>query len=595
MWADRESAADYLNFQDIAHAAVEVIRSPSMRPVSIGIFGDWGSGKSSLLEQIEGQLKTSEDTIVVKFDAWLFQGYDDARAALLETIAQKLDEAAAENASLLAKTGSLLARVDGFRAMALLAEGAATIAGIPTGGLIARGVEFGGRAIGSLFSSELPDAELVGEGKNLAHDATEETKKLWKARKESTPPQQIAKFRKLYGEILGELGKTLVVFIDNLDRCLPKQAIQTLEAIRLFLFLPNTAFVIAADEHMIRDAVAHEYQGLSERHKTDYLDKLIQVPLHVPRASEADVRAYLYLLFAEDLSIAAEAREALRAALTEALSQSWHKSPLERASALELLGASRADNLANAFDLADRLSPLLARSSNVRGNPRIVKRLLNSMRQREAIAKLRKITIDPGLIAKMAVFERCAGPAPAVDMYRLIDANGGKPSILLELETFSGEGLPAGCPESWTKVPGTPEFIREWSQLKPSLANVDLRALVYLSRETLPLGMRSAGMSAVAAETLSVLMKANLMSSPTAAKQLEKLDANDALSVLDGLLVELRTVTDWSTKPEGLVGALMLGDKFPSAAVAMATYLRTVGCTMPWYKALVKNLAWLKS
>lgn len=594
MWADRESTADYLNFQDIAHAAVEVIRSPSMRPVSIGVFGDWGSGKSSLLEQIEGQLKTSEDTIVVKFDAWLFQGYDDARAALLETIAQKLDEAAAEDASLLKKTGSLLSRVDGFRAMALLAEGAATIAGIPTGGLIARGVEFGGRAIGSIFSSELPD-DLVRDGKTLVNDAAEEGKKLLKARRESTPPQQIAKFRKLYGEILGELGKTLVVFIDNLDRCLPKQAIQTLEAIRLFLFLPNTAFVIAADEHMIRDAVAHEYQGLSEKHKTDYLDKLIQVPLHVPRASEADVRAYLYLLFAEDLGVAAKARESLRAALTEALSQSWHKSPLERAAALELLGAAKTDDLANAFDLADRLSPLLARSSNVRGNPRIVKRLLNSMRQREAIAKLRKITIDPGLIAKMAVFERCAGPAPAVDMYRLIDANGGKPAILLELETFSGEGLPAGCPESWTKVPGTPEFIREWSKLKPSLANVDLRALVYLSRETLPLGMRSDRMSPVAAETLSVLMKASLMSSPAAAKQLEKLDANDALSVLDGLLVELRTVTDWSTKPEGLVGALMLGDKFPSAAVAMATYLRTVGCTMPWYKALVKNLTWVKA
>lgn len=346
---------------------------------------------------------------------------------------------------------------------------------------------------------------------------------------------------------------------------------------------------------MIRDAVAHEYQGLSEKHKTDYLDKLIQVPLHVPRASEADVRAYLYLLFSEDLGVAEQPRESLRAALAEALSQSWQKSPLNRAAALEVLGAHATDALKNAFDLADRLSPLLATSSNVRGNPRIVKRLLNTMRQREAIARLRKITIDPGLIAKMAVFERCAGAGPSVDMYRLIDVSGGKPEILAALETFTGPGLPEGCPESWTKVPSTTEFIREWAKLKPSLTNVDLRALVYLSRETMPLGMRADGISPYAMETLAVLMKTSSMSSPSAAGQLEKLDPADAVSVLDGLLVELRKATDWSSRPAGLVGALLLGSKFPPVGVALATYLRSVGCDKPWYTALVKPLAWVKA
>ncbi|MDO6750137.1 P-loop NTPase fold protein, partial [Gilvimarinus sp. 1_MG-2023] len=76
----------------------------------------------------------------MKFDAWLYQGYDDARAALLEVIATALTEAVDGNASLATKTKKLLARVDGFRAMGLLAEGAALLAGVPTGGLIARGV-----------------------------------------------------------------------------------------------------------------------------------------------------------------------------------------------------------------------------------------------------------------------------------------------------------------------------------------------------------------------------------------------------------------------------------------------------------------------
>ena len=109
MWADKESRLDYLNFSDIAEAAVDVICNPAMRPVSIGVFGDWGAGKSSLLQQIEAQLSESDTkTVVVTFDAWLYQGYDDARAALLEVIAERLDEAAKNNASLLQKTSSLL-------------------------------------------------------------------------------------------------------------------------------------------------------------------------------------------------------------------------------------------------------------------------------------------------------------------------------------------------------------------------------------------------------------------------------------------------------------------------------------------------------
>ncbi|MGO3223787.1 P-loop NTPase fold protein [Halomonas sp. AOP42-C1-46] len=71
---------------------------------------------------------------------------------------------------------------------------------------------------------------------------------LLKPKIQKSPPQQIDEFRKEYGEILKELGRPLVVVIDNLDRCLPTNAIHTLEAIRLSLFLTNTAFIIAADD-----------------------------------------------------------------------------------------------------------------------------------------------------------------------------------------------------------------------------------------------------------------------------------------------------------------------------------------------------------
>ncbi|WP_262260379.1 KAP family NTPase, partial [Escherichia coli] len=64
----------------------------------IGIFGNWGAGKSSLLKLIEQKLEQDDkDWIVINFDSWLYQGYDDTRGALLEVIATELTKAAEGN------------------------------------------------------------------------------------------------------------------------------------------------------------------------------------------------------------------------------------------------------------------------------------------------------------------------------------------------------------------------------------------------------------------------------------------------------------------------------------------------------------------
>ena len=175
MWADKESRLDYLNFSDIAEAAVDVINNPAMRPVSIGVFGDWGAGKSSLLQQIEAQLSESDTkTLVVTFDAWLYQGYDDARAALLEVIADSLDEAARDNESLLQKTGSLLGRVNILRTLGVIGEGAAALSGIPTGGLIAKGMAYADKMLGAGDSNQELDSVTLEEGKELAVAAADD-------------------------------------------------------------------------------------------------------------------------------------------------------------------------------------------------------------------------------------------------------------------------------------------------------------------------------------------------------------------------------------------------------------------------------------
>jgi predicted KAP-like P-loop ATPase len=254
-------------------------------PLSLGIFGAWGTGKSSTLKFVKTELlRTPDKYLIIEFDAWLYQDYDDARAALMAVIAKALVDASPPG--LVEKARSLYHRVNKLRALGLAAEGGAALLGFPTFGLIARGLD----AAKDVFAGTVDEkgvAALKGAGKDIGEKATG---LIDKAEKRS-PPEEITAFRAEFKEVLSGIDKTLVVFIDNLDRCLPPNAIHTLEAIRLFLFMPKTAFVIAADEDMIRHAVAVQFNSPSTRLITDYLDKLIQIPVKVPRVGVQEVRA----------------------------------------------------------------------------------------------------------------------------------------------------------------------------------------------------------------------------------------------------------------------------------------------------------------
>ena len=84
MWADTETDVDFLNYSEIAEMVAELIDDDTLLPLSLGIFGGWGIGKSSTLNLIESLLnQKAEKYLIVRFDAWFYQGFDDARAALM--------------------------------------------------------------------------------------------------------------------------------------------------------------------------------------------------------------------------------------------------------------------------------------------------------------------------------------------------------------------------------------------------------------------------------------------------------------------------------------------------------------------------------
>jgi ABC-type Mn2+/Zn2+ transport system ATPase subunit len=52
MWSDKESKIDFLNFNEIAESIKDLITEKQLMPISIGVFGDWGAGKSTIMKNI---------------------------------------------------------------------------------------------------------------------------------------------------------------------------------------------------------------------------------------------------------------------------------------------------------------------------------------------------------------------------------------------------------------------------------------------------------------------------------------------------------------------------------------------------------------
>lgn len=586
MWSDVESSEDYLNFGEVSDLAVDILSAKNMLPISIGIFGNWGAGKSSLLKLIETKLENDQkDYIVINFDAWLYQGFDDARASLLEVIATELLKASKEDETLFKKSKGLLNRVNGFRTLGLLAEGAALAFGVPTGGLIARSVSTIGEATNGVQS----ESEYVA-GRALVGDVKNEFDKTIKPKESETPPEQIHAFRTEYEEILEELDKPVVIIIDNLDRCLPVNAIHTLEAIRLFLFLKNTAFIIAADEEMIKSSVAEHFKGSTDRHQLDYIDKLIQVPIRVPKAGVREIRSYLFMLYAIEAGIDSTKLNNLRQGLEAALQQSWKDDPITRNDALALLGFTEDNELAKSFERADRIAPILANSPIIHGNPRTVKRLLNVIKMRSKTAARRNMPIDEALITKLVVFERCAGAQATKDFYNCIDKERGKPSFISSLES----GKDADLPKSWTDNPTTTAFIKDWAQLEPKLSNTDLRPAIYLSRETIPIGTYITGISPAGRDILDALIVTQNEASQTAKRLMQTIVLEEEVPIMEGLISHLRTVSDWANKPIGFAGAYILAEHSEASANILVRYLGSLNEQPVWLKRVLNQSSWSK-
>ena len=366
---------------------------------------------------------------------------------------------------------------------------------------------------------------------------------------------------------------TLVVFIDDLDRCLPATTIATLEAIRLFLFLPHTAFIIAADDRMIRQAVRVHFHGadLDDNLMTNYFDKLVQIPLRVPPLGTQEVRAYLMLLFFENSGLGLEQREKIREQIIQRLSDSWKGTRVDLPFALSLV-ENCPDTLRANLELADRLAPLMTTARQIAGNPRLIKRFLNTLAIRLAIARSQHIAVDEGALAKMLLFERCASENAYSDLISAInDGDEGKPALLADWEERARAGEEIDdLPPAWTST-----FVKDWLALPPAFAELDLRAVVYVSREHMPIISSADQLSSEAADILEALLRLEGATNTVLADRLRSLSGREVTLIFERLMVRARQEQEWGT-PRVLWGLLTLIEADPEQASAFVRFLESI-------------------
>lgn len=570
MWTDNETERDFLNFAGVADTIAEIIVQARGRPISIGVSGAWGIGKSSMIKLTRASLAErprmdgNRDFVFVEFNAWLYQGYDDARAALMDVIATKLGEEAKARGKGIAKVRSLLKRVRWLRLAKLAAGPVASLAfGLPIG-LLGNVWNFGQKALGK-DSDDTPDGELADDIESTGEEIAETAKGLVKPK--ASPPKEIHALRDTFEETLDDLGVTLIVLIDDLDRCLPATTISTLEAIRLFLFLKNTAFVIAADNDMIKHAVRHHFEDVPDDSLvTSYFDKLIQVPIRVPPLGTQEVRAYMMLLFVENSALEPAVQEKIRAGVCAQLRKTWQGQRVDRAF-VESLHEEFPPELTAKLDTADRLAPLMTTASGIIGNPRLIKRFLNALSIRMTISNAQGVGVDEAVLAKLLLFERLGDSKAYAELTKSVSENeNGQPAFLAEWEerVVSGEDIKLEAP--WDSV-----FVREWMTLPPALANKDLRGALYVSREHAPLITPEDRLSSEAADLLSGLLQHPDMATSLKDRIVE-VSPTETTVIMDRLLDRARQEQEWGV-PDILEACLVVAQADPSQGKRLAAFL----------------------
>lgn len=462
MWKDIETNKDLLGYTVHARMLKNIIMNDAMLPISIGVFGNWGSGKSSLMLILEDLLKTDperategERILQIQFNSWQFENYENTKYALIEHILKVMSDDVNEHRKLFTKCKNILKRIKWLSGISLIFSKAK-----------------------ELLPKDLKNiVPTWDEMKDLIKE--EDYKEVIETSGSLNSTKIIARFRKDFEELVTEAQyKCVVIYIDDLDRCSPERVIQCLEAVKLFLNVSKTAFVIGADERIIEYAIEKHYPERSQqegeyRPFSDYLEKLIQLPYKLPRLSRKEQETYITLLLCQQYL-----KNDFSRIYTDY--QEFKKENIYAPYNLKI-AKSRLENID--WKEVEKLIPIVPlMQSFLNGNPRRLKRFMNTLHVRLELAKAAEISeIDSAILAKLMTLEYDTMYRNRFEhLYGLRSENGDIEGIgKVEIEANNG----VITDQTW-KDWNVPVLIN-WLKSKPSLNGIDLTSYFWISRESL--------------------------------------------------------------------------------------------------------------
>ncbi len=438
---DLPTTKDALGFDDYRQALTEILLCGDT-PLVVGIFGRWGSGKTSLLKMLREDVKKKrgqahERVRTVWFTAWKYQRQEVLWRAFILRILDALypREKPSDDVSkpweerprvkwenlkgdekifvekLLRLEESLYGPVEWTEqgqihvdVRRLSKEGSKAITQIMLNMLSGGGILPVVRQILGGQSQALNVEEIVN-----AFQREVRTRRM----AQMTSMEQFeGAFQELLEEALGKDGGEdgrLIIFVDDLDRCLPEKAIELLEAIKLFLNVKRTVFVLGLDKDIIQQGIEIYYRqsGVeSPIRGDDYLEKIIQIPFHLPPPETQFVQDYIKMLL-EDKDTASRSRSSASSETVETQRDAPEDSETmlrerkeEQCGVPEEIRGSGVPEGIEAI-LLEGLLP----------NPRQIKRALNTFRLLQTVAIIRQqrllgqVPIPWILLAKVVILQ----------------------------------------------------------------------------------------------------------------------------------------------------------------------------------------------
>lgn len=252
---DEPTINDKLNRSQYATAFARLAET-SNTPLVIGLYGEWGVGKTSLMRLIEKNLDP-EKTKSIWFDPWQHQLDDNPALALLHTIVDKYEM-----------------KEEGKKLLSVIA------------------CAFGSSLLKATTTLNAKDVDEIGKRFEEEHFLLRDARVRLQ--------DHFKKLIKKAQHINCKKEKRLIFFIDDLDRCSPPNILRLLEAMKMYLNIPGCIYFLGVDRHALAQSIRCSFKDV-DVNEIKYLEKIVQLPFAIPLVTPEHIKQFVKELLPREL------------------------------------------------------------------------------------------------------------------------------------------------------------------------------------------------------------------------------------------------------------------------------------------------------